>query len=470
MEPRDEDLENRLTAALVRPRNNGSYSEQVRQAARLTLLDSIGVGLGTHDHPAVAAARHYVERYVAGAEAARVWGTDTTSTVEGALLANTVPLRCYDFNDVLHGASGQAGHPSDFIPGLIAVAEAEGRSGRDLLDAVIAAYDATKLLFDSFNVSQRGWDYANLVGLGAVCGFAALSRLAPEEAAHALGIFASSHIATNQLESGDLSSSGNLTMWKRFNGADAVLAALRACRLASCGVEAPANSLLGDHGFYRQLSDDNADPVISEHDADDAAPRGIELTEFKQWPVGTRAQSAIMAALECRAQLAVDQPISSVTVEVESAVAEHLVRAEAFGPHSRETADHSLPFIVALALLEGDVTIDHFNTERFFHEPRVNDLLTKIQIKPSPASAREPRSSFPARVVVRSGNRDVAGTGEYPPEKIRAVAFGANLDRKFQALAGRILPDEQVGQARDAIIGVDDLDDITVLTKLLATR
>jgi 2-methylcitrate dehydratase len=463
----DARVDDRFFAGLLRPGAGRTVPGEARIAARLVLLDSVAVGLGTLDHPAVGAARGYVDTYFPREDVAVIWGTDRTSSVEGALIANSVPLRCYDFNDVLHGSTGQAGHPSDFVPGLIAVAEAEGRSGTELVDAVITAYDAAKILFDLVNVTRGGWDYANLTGLAAVTGFATLLRLPDHQTAHALGIFGASHIATNQLESGDLSASGNLTMWKRLNGADAVSAALRACHLAASGIEAPSYSLAGEDGFFGQQAGPLSLSTAELTEIGRLERHGVEVTEFKRWPVGTRAQAAIAAALDCRDRIGSPEQVTGVRVQVEPGVVQHLVRVEAWKPHSRETADHSLPFIVALALLYGDVSIDHFNTDEFFSADAVVAMLGKISIEERPDTGPGQRSSYPTRVIVEAGGEEYVAEAEYAPDTIRAVPFRRELESKFHSLAGRSMPEGLVTELADAIDRVEEMDDVRTLTRLL---
>lgn len=460
-------LDDRFLAELLTRSSRHDRTDSTRLASRLVVLDSVGVGLGTQDHPAVAVARTYVDRFLPGDGPSVVWGSERRRNVEAAVLANTVPLRCYDFNDVLHGDTEQAGHPSDVVPGLIAVAEEVGGSGRDLVDAVITTYDAARILFDLVNVTRRGWDYANLTGLASVTGFASLLQLSPAQTAEALGIFGASHIATNQLESGDLSASGNLTMWKRFNGADAVLAGLRACRLAAAGVEAPSHSLVGGSGFFVQ----QVGPL--EQGAGELAEiagrdrHGVELTEFKRWPVGTRAQAAITAALDVRRRVGEPERITAVRVHVEAGVIEHLVRAEAWKPHSRETADHSLPFIVAVALLEGDVSIDHFNRDDYFGSPGVRAMLDRITVHERPRRGSG-RSSFPTTVEVDvAGGEQLDAAGEYPTDAIRALPFQNTLVEKFRMLGARTLPAATVANIEGAVAALDELSDVRELTELL---
>ena len=453
-----------LIQRLLHPGEGRQAGDDTRRAARLAVLDAVAVGLGTRDHPAAVTARRHVDTYLAHGDDVGVWGSGKSSSLEGAILANTVPLRCFDFNDVLHGRSGQGGHPSDVIPGLMAVAEWQQASGRALVEAVITTFDAIKFLFDNLKVS--GWDYTNLTGLGAVAGIAALMGLDDEQGGNALGIFATSHLSTDQLESGDLSSSGNLTMWKRFNGAEAVMGALRACQLASSGVEAPTNSLLGDDGFVRRQGLDPQQLADAANDRQTSEEHGVDVTEYKRWPVGTRAQSAIDAAIEGRAQVKSVLDLDRVEVEVDDGVVEHLVREEAWHPYSRETADHSLPFAVALALLEGEVSIDHYSSDEFFKSPDVATLLSKIKVngRPNPTT----RSSYRTRITLVDGEQEHVTEAEYPAEAIRASTFADELQRKFDAHMTKRFSADHAEKIRATIDGLDELPDVRVLGELLS--
>lgn len=449
-----------LIRRLLHPGEGRQVGDDTRRAATLAVLDAVAVGLGARDHPAAVTARRHVDDFLSHGNDVGVWGSGKASSLEGAILANTVPLRCFDFNDVLHGRSGQGGHPSDVIPGLMAVAEKQQASGRALVDAIITAFDATKFLFDNLKVS--GWDYTNLTGLGAVSGIAALMDLDDEQGGQALGIFATSHLSTDQLESGDLSPSGNLTMWKRFNGAEAVMGALRACQLASSGVEAPTNSLLGEDGFVRRQGLDPQQLA----DAESSKEHGIDVTEYKRWPVGTRAQSAIDAAIEGRGQVKSVLELDRVEVEVDDGVVEHLVRDEAWHPYSRETADHSLPFAVALALLEGEVSIDHYSSDEFFKSPDVATMLSKISVngRPNPTT----RSSYLTRITLVDGDQEHVTQAEYPAEAIRASNFADVLQRKFDVHVTKRFSADQAETIRATIDGLDELSDVRTLGDLLS--
>ena len=181
-----------------------------------------------------------------------IWGTSRRANAEVAALANGVLLRCHDYNDLYIGQKSW-GHPSDIIAALLALAEREQTGGTDFLEALAAGYDVTLALFDTLPAASVGWDYSNLTAIGAVCAIARLMKLTPQQTGEALAIVVIPHLASDEIESGDLNRRGDLTMWKRFNAGDAMRQAVYACDLARAGVEGAVRPFEGRFGFLNKL-------------------------------------------------------------------------------------------------------------------------------------------------------------------------------------------------------------------------
>ncbi|MEX2453874.1 MAG: MmgE/PrpD family protein, partial [Rhodospirillaceae bacterium] len=270
-------------------------------AATRVVVDSLAVALGAFGHPAAAAARRYAG-ILPGDGPCALWGTNRRAGPETAALVNGVPLRGYDFNDLYMGR-GTDGHPSDILPGLIAVAEWRGASGADFLDALAVGYEIILDCCDCLAVDRAGWDYVNLTAIGGTAAIARLIGLDAERTAHALGITVTAHAASVEVESGELDKRGDLTMWKRFNGADANRHSVYACLLASAGAEGAVRPFTGENGFLSRVNANagGGAELLDRLRAKAGLGRIREVT-FKRWPVGSRGQSAIRAALAARAQ------------------------------------------------------------------------------------------------------------------------------------------------------------------------
>ena len=212
------------------------------RAAKVVVMDSLAVALGALRHPAAQAARRYACHSLV-ARGARLWGSGERLSAETAALVNGVPLRGYDYNDLYIGRSG--GHPSDIVPGAIGLAEWRGLSGARLLGALALGYEAQLSLYDFLDLHANGWDYPVITGIGATCSYARLLGLTEAQTREALAITAIAHLASDEVESGELNTRGDLTMWKRFNASNATRQAISACLLAEVAEVSPA--LLSHH-------------------------------------------------------------------------------------------------------------------------------------------------------------------------------------------------------------------------------
>ncbi len=343
--------------------------------------------MGALAHPAAAAARRHAARFVMRDNPCAVWGATSGTTPEIAALVNGVLLRCYDYNDFFVGERN-SGHGSDMVSAAIAAAEWSNAPVATLLEGLAVGYDVLGAVYDAFSTAPGGWDYTNLTAIGATCAIARILKLDAGQTREALAMTVIPHFASDEIESGELNARGDLTMWKRFNGADAVRNSLQACLLASVGVEGAVRPFVGKLGFIAKLANttnDAADVLRARLDPG-RPPARIRGTYFKRWPVGSLAQSAIQAALQARGKLGDIGRIKQVRVFAEEGAYDHLVRIrkDPWHPISRETADHSLPYIVAAALLDGYIRTESFDPGRVRDPARQRFLADKIKVTAAP--------------------------------------------------------------------------------------
>jgi len=356
-----------------------NLDQRMQRAAKAALVDSIAVAMGALAHPAAQAARRHAYRFAVGEAGCLIWGSTKRTTPDIAALTNGVLLRCYDYNDFFVGQRN-SGHASDMVSGVVAAAEWADVSGPKLLSALAIGYEAVGAVYDAFSTAPGGWDYTNLTAIGTTCAIARTLGLDAQQTQEALAMTVVPHFASDEIESGDLNRRGDLTMWKRFNGSDAVRNALQACLLASVGVEGAVKPFVGKLGFIAKLANkaDDCVPVLRARlDAERPLSRVAE-TYMKRWPVGSLAQSAIQAALQAREQVGDLSQIKQVRVFAEEGAYDHLVRIrkDPWNPISRETADHSLPYIVAAAVLDGHVRTDSFEPRRVLEPAQHAALIT----------------------------------------------------------------------------------------------
>jgi 2-methylcitrate dehydratase len=372
-----------------------ALGSELLPAAKRVLTDTLAVGLGAFHHPAAAIARTYLGLFPADANGVTVWGTNLKATPDKATLVNGVLLRCYDYNDVLSGRTS-GGHPSDMVSALVAIADWRGLSGAQLLAALALGYDVAEALFDVIPVDAPGWDHATVSALGATCAIGKLMKLDFVQMCEALGIAAIQHMQSDEIESSIINRRGDLTMWKRFHGADAMRHALDACLLASVGAEGAVRPFSGRLGFLAKFGvTDDLRPFFKQRLQPGRLTAAMSHTNLKRWPVGSRAQSAIASAISAYRKMPKGSVVRSVHVATQPGVFHHLVeiREDPFHPISRETADHSLPYIVGAAALDGFIDITSFDLDKVNDARRAAYIAGNIKIEIDKSLSEAPGSA-----------------------------------------------------------------------------
>lgn len=439
-------------------------TEASKERLKTILIDSFAVALAALKHPAALAVRRYASDFVSAQAPCAMWGTSRRANAEVAALGNGVLLRCYDYNDLYIGQQSW-GHPSDIIAAVLAVAERRRVSGASFLEALALGYDVTLALFDAMPAAAVGWDYCNLTAIGAVCAGGRLTGLSPLQTREALSIAVMPHFASDEIESGDLNPRGDLTMWKRFNSGDAMRQAVYACDLARAGAEGAVRPFEGKFGFLNKLgASADAMAVLREKLGDRTRLNRVVL---KRWPVGSRAQSAIQAALDARSKAGNIENIAAIRVSTTDAVFEHLVRSRPapWTPISRETADHSLPYIVASAVLDGRIGTDSFSPQRVSDSAR-RAFVGKVDVTPDlPDSGL---GAFGAKIeIVMSDGRSITADQSNPaaPDENRLRQM---VETKFFDSGKGRISSANAAAALEMLRALEDCSDLQSLTRLLA--
>jgi 2-methylcitrate dehydratase len=402
-------------------------AETVHEVER-RILDAVGVAVAGFDEAAPAAAR-VVAQQQRRPDGAAVWGTGERAAAELAGFANATAVRCLDFNDTY--LSREPLHPSDAIAPLLALAEAERRSGAALVAAIATAYEVAVRLCDAASLRTRGWDHVNHLGVGVACGASSLLGLEEDRACDAIALTVVPHAAMRQTRVGELS------MWKGAAAAEAGRNAVFAARLAAAGMRGPAEAFEGEMGYVRQLLGGTLDLEALEPIAAREPARAILETYVKRWPVEYHAQSAVEAALAVRAELGAVPPdrIASIRIDTFDAGYQIIARdPEKWDPRTRETADHSLPYVVVAALLDGDVTVRTFDESRF-RDPAILRLLrTAVTVEEDPELSRGYPAGIPNRVTVRTTDGAAAARAvAHPLGHARRPMSDADVSAKFRA-------------------------------------
>jgi 2-methylcitrate dehydratase len=452
-------------------------SPAAERAAKCILIDAMAVSVGALRHPAAQLARKHAYRFAGPAGGSLIWGTSQRASPELAALTNGVLLRCYDYNDFMVGKRN-SGHPSDMVGGVIAAAEWAGASGAELLSALAVGYEMVGAAFDAFSTAPGGWDYTNLTAIGACCAIAAVLKLDQGQTREALAMTVIPHLASDEVESSELNTRGDLTMWKRFNGSDAVRNALQACLLASVGVEGAVRPFVGKVGFIAKMQNSwDPIPVLQEIMVKERPLERIGQAMMKRWPVGSVGQSAIQATLDARAQVGDIERVKQIRVFSEEGAYDHLVaiRENPWEPISRETADHSMPYIVATAALDGYVHVDSFNLDKVLDPARLSFLKEKVKVSPAPelgtiagGKLKRAAAGYLSRVEFETYDGEIIHGAARPfPGHPNNPFSDRDLLDKLRENASPMIGDAHARQLGDALLALDQAPDLKGLMALL---
>lgn len=407
---------------------------------RRRVLDSVGVAIAGLDEPAPTAARRYAAHLPGEVT---VWGTSERTGLEAAAFANGVAVRCLDFNDTY--LSREPLHPSDVLAPLLALAEARALPARELLAAIAIAYELGVRLCDATSFRAHGFDHVNVIGPATAAAAARLLDLDAERTRHAIALAVVPHVALRETRAGELS------MWKGAAAAHAGRLGLTAALLAEAGMTGPARPFEGEMGLVaRVLEGEPLDPTPLEALVERAPPERILDTYVKSWPVEYHAQSAVDAALKLHAELA-GAAIASVRIDTFRAAYEIIAKdPEKWDPCTRETADHSIQYIVCAALQDGEVTRRTFDLERI----RRPDTLELLQHRTTVELDEDLTAGYPEGIpnritVTTADGRTLVREVTYPRGHARNPMTDEELVAKYRAnVASRLGPERAAALER----------------------
>ncbi|MBV8839091.1 MAG: MmgE/PrpD family protein [Alphaproteobacteria bacterium] len=422
------------------------------------LIDTLGCGIAALDEPVVRICRDVA--LLSGAGDATVIDAKQRSSAELASFANGAACRYYDLNDNYATASFGTVHPSDHISACLAVAETERATTHDLILAIALAYEVNCRLLDASDAATRGWDLP-LFSLPAVALAAGkLMKLTPAQLAQAVNLALNDHIPMGQTRTQVNSD------WKGLADAEAGRNAIFAAQLARRGLTGPAPIFEGRKGFFA---------LVSSPAEIDVGAFGGRIAQFKihkcgmkPYPAVVYSQTAIVAALAAAKEIADLNAITAIEIATTRRGYEQAGRdPEKWTPHNRDTADHSLPYITARAMLDGDIHNGSYTAEKLA-EPRVVALMRKTTVKEDPAFAK-PKGNAPSTrltVTLTDGKQVVREVNDMPGFPGQPMSR-ADIERKFRGNATR-WPKERVDTLLQNAWALEADEDLSALLGQLA--
>lgn len=405
--------------------NAETLPEAVLACVRQRLLDSLACVLGAYGAKPVEAAIALAAQTPQAASS--VFGTTLRTTPELAAFANGSMVRFLDYNDGYMGL--EPGHPSDNIPACLALAEAEGASGRELIAAIVVAYEIQMRLQDAASLNKRGWDHVNYINVAMAAAAARLLKLDEARTEQAINIALSGHLAMRQVRSGALSD------WKGCSAANAARNAIFAANLARHGMTGPAPVFEGEMGLFKQVTGEFA---LDVEDFGSAANGRFAILRSltKTFPTNGELHTAVWAGIDLRGRLADLAQVEAIHIETSEFNRRVLAdSAEKWRPRTRETADHSLPYNVARALLDGDISLASYAPEQIA-DPRAIALMSRTTVTEDPALTRLFPRYLANRVTLRLTSGETLSSEMLSgPGSLETPMGDADFERKFRKMA-----------------------------------
>lgn len=411
-------------ASFVHRARYQDISAQAVHELKIRILDTVGVAIGALDAPPIQAIRTLMHD-LGGTPAATYLGggqgpADRVAFYNGAL------SRYLDFMDS-YLAKGETNHPSDNFGAVLACAEIAHASGEALLTALAVAYQVHTRLSDVAPVRAKGFDHTTQ---GAYAAAAASAKALGLDAVQIANAIAISGTANNALR---VTRTGNLSHWKGLAYPNTAKEGVFAALLASRGITGPEAVFEGNKGF----KDSIAGPFDIDWLEEDL--ESVRRTIIKKHNAEIHSQSALDAALDIRARPGFDAAaitrISLRTFDVAYSIigggeegSKHFIR-------TKEEADHSLPYMLSAALLDGQVLPEQYAPERIIAD-NIQTLLRKVHVTPDPKlSARFPQE-MPAELEITfaDGHIERAVRNSYEGFHTNPMSWDT-ARRKFDLLA-----------------------------------
>ncbi len=415
------------------------------------LMDSMGCALGGAQQHDVALARNVLTE-IAGAGEATVLVTGERWDPVSASLLNALMIRVMDYNDIYW--KQDPSHPSDIIPAAMAAAERAGGSARDLILGIAIAYEFEQRLCEVSHpgVREIGWHHATLTAVASPIAAGRMLGLDAEQLQHAIGISASRHCTPGSV------TAGKLTMMKNTVDPLATQSGVLAALLAEQGYTGPEHVLDGKEGFSHVFDTDWKFNILT-----DGLGESWRILQcgMKFFPTEALTHAPISATLDLVIDNDLDpDEIATVTIHSLARAADILADPSKYDPRTKETADHSLPYVIAAAVAERQVTPLQF-TDAKIMDPKIRAQLEKVKVIADP----EIEAVFPELQRVRveittTDGRSVATQLDYPKGDPRNPLTDTEIAAKFAALAEGIATPQDVARMQAAIDRTEEFDDV----------
>lgn len=435
--------------------------EDVVDAVKRFLYDSVACAFGGYvTEDATMVLEMYKEQ--GGRAEATVIGSGDSLPAVNATFANSLMVRALDFNDIYW--KQDPSHPSDLIPAALAIGERQRKGARDVITAIVLAYEFECRLceFAKPGIRERKWHHATLTQFVSPIVAGVLLDLDEDQMVNAIGISGCHNCTLGAV------TAGQLTMMKNTVDPLAVQSGVAAALMAQKGYSGTEAIFEGKEGLMQTLGPDWDESVLF---GGLGQRFKILETSMKAFPTEALTHSHITATLRLVTENDIKpDEIEEVVVTTIARAVDILFDPEKYNPTSRETADHSLPYCIAAAIVDRKITTSQFSEERI-HDRVIQNVLPKIRGEASEEFERMFPEKQPSRVTIRTTDGRVLSTQvDYPKGDPREPMTMEDLDSKFESLTQDLISDVRRERIKDAIFALEEFEDISNFMQLLTAE
>ncbi|MDY4762059.1 MmgE/PrpD family protein [Streptococcus thoraltensis] len=430
-------------------------SSEAVEALKGRVLDAIGCAIGALDSETIKSIRKMTTDLSKDGSVSLIGGGKVAP--EFATFYNGAAVRYLDYNDS-YLAKGETCHPSDNVSAVLAATEHNHGTGKDFLLGLAIAYQIQCRLSDVAPVRKHGFDHTVQEAYGAAAGSAKALGLSAEQIANAIAISGTSYNSLRVTRTGELSN------WKGLAAPNTARGAISSALLAKYGITGPREVFEGNKGFFE---------TVAGHFDIDWTKEGLDSvlgTIIKRYNAEIHSQSSIEGIIEFKNEHGIaPEDIKEVRLDTFD-VAFHIIGGGEEGDKKvirvKEEADHSLPYMLSAAYLDGQVLPAQYEQDRILKQD-IQEFLQKVNVKEDPALS----DRFPAEMAIKleietnDGQVYTIEKDDYQGFTSRPASWNILLEKYHLLTQG--IDRDLADKIANSIANLENID-ITELTELLA--
>ena len=432
--------------------------------AKLRIADTLGALMAGYSGEAAHIARELAGEMpvAAGAKGATLIGTRTRTRTspEMAAFVNAITARSAEMMDVYHYPGAFGGHPSDVVMPTIAAAEYAQASGRELVAAIVLAYEVFLSFSNVFR--NNGFDDTNFGCLATAISASRLWKLSRQQTAHAIAMAVVPNVALKQVRTDEL------TSWKVVATGHAGRAGLFAAMLARQGLEGPNLPFEGKAGWLDHVARERF--LLPAMGGKDISFKILD-TRIKMRPCAGETISSVLAAEKLYGKVGDIKTVKSVHVDLYKRAVERAATGEHhWNPKGRDAAANAIPYLIATAMKEGTIGLDSFD-EAHLQDAGTHALMQKIKIVENPEFTKTYPADHRTRITVVTGEgKEVAGESGGGEDDLSAPKSQAQIADKFRRLTESSLGRQRGDALLERIWDIEQVTDVGGIVVELAVR